>query len=94
MLTTGYWFVPSVMTAASVVLALVMVAANRRVVGPRLELGWVYAGGSDGAKTLLSAVAGSVITVAGVVFSITVAALTQASSQFGATPAEFCAGHG
>ena len=36
-----------------------------------------------GARALLSTVGGSVITVAGVVFSITIAALTQASSQFG-----------
>lgn len=82
-ITTGYWFVPSVMTAAAVVAALVMVTLDRRVIGPGSVAGWVYSGGADGAKTLLSAVAGSVITVAGVVFSITVAALTQASSQFG-----------
>jgi uncharacterized membrane protein len=83
MITTGYWFVPSLMTAAGVALAFLMIAVDRHVLVPGLELGWVYGGGADGAKTLLSAVAGSVITVAGVVFSITVAALTQASSQFG-----------
>ena len=44
---------------------------------------WLYAGGSDGARTHLCVVAGSVVTVAGVVFSITVVALTRASSQFG-----------
>jgi uncharacterized membrane protein len=43
----------------------------------------LYSRGSEGAKTLLSTVAGSVVTVAGVVFSITMPAPTQASSQFG-----------
>lgn len=42
-----------------------------------------YARGPEGARSLLSTVAGSIITVAGVVFSITIAALTLASSQFG-----------
>jgi uncharacterized membrane protein len=37
----------------------------------------------DGARALLSTVAGSMITVAGVVFSITIVALTLASGQFG-----------
>jgi uncharacterized membrane protein len=44
---------------------------------------WIYSGGAAGARLLLSTVAGSVITVAGVVFSITIATLTQASSRFG-----------
>lgn len=51
--------------------------------GPIEELGWTYAGGPEGARTLLSTVAGSMITVAGTVFSITIVAMTLASSQFG-----------
>jgi uncharacterized membrane protein len=80
-LTTGYWFLPTVMMLAAASLALLLLYIDRNVVGARV--GWLYAGGAEGAKTLLSTVAGSVITVAGVVFSITIAALTQASSQFG-----------
>ena len=71
------------MMAAAAAMAFLLLYVDRRVVGARAGAGWLYAGGADGAKTLLSAVAGSVITVAGVVFSITIAALTQASSQFG-----------
>jgi uncharacterized membrane protein len=81
--TSGYWFVPSLMTAGSAVAAFGMLEIDRTFLGPGVSIGWLYSGGSDGAKTLLSTVAGSVITVAGVVFSITIAALTQASSQFG-----------
>jgi uncharacterized membrane protein len=44
---------------------------------------WVYAGDADGARALLSTVAGSMVTVAGVGFSITIVALVLASTQFG-----------
>ena len=44
------------------------------------KLGWVWAGRPEGARTLLSAVAGSMITVAGVVFPISIVALSLASS--------------
>ncbi len=47
------------------------------------KLGWIYAGGPEGARAVLAAIAGSMITVAGVVFSITVVLLSLASQQFG-----------
>ena len=69
------------MTLAATGAAFLLVYVDRAMI--RGRVGWLYAGGADGAKTMLSTVAGSVIAVAGVVFSITIAALTQASSQFG-----------
>ncbi len=80
-LTGSYWFVPMVMVLAAAVGAFVLLYLDGT--GATSDMAWFYSGGSEGAKTLLSTVAGSVITVAGVVFSITIAALTQASSQFG-----------
>ena len=56
-------------------------AAVRERLLEKIELVWM--GGADGARELLSAIAGSMITVAGVVFSITIVVLTLASSQFG-----------
>ena len=47
------------------------------------SLGWLWSGGAEGARSLLSTVASSMITVAGMVLSITITALTLASSQFG-----------
>lgn len=44
---------------------------------------WVYGGGETGARGLLGAIASSTISVAGTIFSITIAALTLASSQMG-----------
>lgn len=46
-------------------------------------VGWLWAGSPEGARQVLSTIAGSMITVAGVTFSITIVALTLASSQFG-----------
>jgi len=46
-------------------------------------MSFLYTGGPEGARTILSTIAGSMITVTGVVFSITIVALTLASSQFG-----------
>jgi uncharacterized membrane protein len=81
--STNYWFVPSVMTLAAVIAAFVMLHIDRTYFPADVHGFLLYSGGADGAKTLLSTVAGSIITVAGVVFSITIAALTQASAQFG-----------
>jgi uncharacterized membrane protein len=81
----SYWFVPSLMTLGAILLSLVTLRIDA---GLSLEtvqkVGWLlYTGGPEGARGVLQAVAGSMITVAGVVFSITIVALTLASSQFG-----------
>ncbi len=83
-LHTSYWFLPALMVGLAVVLALAMVQLDGVLAYERPEgWGWLYAGGAAGARTLLSTLAGSMITVAGVTFSITIVALTLASSQFG-----------
>ena len=47
------------------------------------SLGWSYSGGAEGASLLLGTVAGSMIAIAGTVFSMTLVALSLASSQLG-----------
>lgn len=47
------------------------------------RLGWFLAFGPEGARAILGAIAGSMITVAGLTFSITMLTLQLASSQFG-----------
>ena len=47
------------------------------------HLGWIYSGGAEGASLLLGTVAGSMIAIAGTVFSMTLVALSLASSQLG-----------
>jgi len=75
-----YWAVPSAMAAASVVFSIVMIEVDRALTA---QLSWVYTGGPEGARVVLSTIAASMITVAGVTFSITIVALTLASQQFG-----------
>jgi uncharacterized membrane protein len=79
-----YWAVPSAMSLAAVLLSLGMIQLDHAVT-PRLldRLSWVYTGGPEGARAVLSTIAASMITVAGVTFSITIVALTLASQQFG-----------
>lgn len=44
---------------------------------------WIYSGGAEGASLLLGTVAGSMVAIAGTVFSMTLVALSLASSQLG-----------
>ncbi len=62
-----------------------LVSVDRSGVVPTwlIDSAWLYNGGGTGARTLLGAVAGSTIGVAGTVFSITIAALSLAAGQMG-----------
>jgi uncharacterized membrane protein len=83
-LRSSYWFIPSVMATASIVLALASVRLDEHFRDDALRpQGWIYSGGPEGARAVLSTIAGSIITVAGTIFSITIAALSLASAQFG-----------
>lgn len=83
LLRSSFWFVPACLMLASIVLALGFIELDRHV-DPALRQRWprVFAGGADGSRAMLSAIASSMITVAGVVFSITIVALAQAATQY------------
>ncbi len=81
-LRTSFWFVPSLMVIAATLLASAALWVDTTLAGAPLPP-WVYTGGADGARALLSTIAGSMVTVAGVGFSITIVALVLASTQFG-----------
>lgn len=72
------------MVLFSIVLSFVCVAIDEAY-AIRLEdvLGWIDVPDTEGAYSFLSTVAGSMIGVTGVTFSITIVALVQASSQYG-----------
>jgi uncharacterized membrane protein len=83
-LLTTLWLVPAALVCGAVVLFVVTyeldVAANHH----HLSLpSWIHTLSPSDAREVLSAVAAAVITVVGVVFSITILALTLASQQFG-----------
>lgn len=79
----SFWFLPALLTIAAVGLALGLLALDRRVSDELAESLWLYAGGAEGARSLLSAVAGSIITVVGLAFSITIVSLQLAAAQLG-----------
>jgi uncharacterized membrane protein len=82
-LRDSLWFLPAVLTAGAALLAITLVRIEV-VFRDSLptEGRWIMGGSADGARSVLSTVAGSLITVTGVVFSVTVVALQLASSQF------------
>jgi uncharacterized membrane protein len=83
-LQESFWFLPVVMAGAAVLLSFVTIAIDKMFLYREdVQHWWIYSGGPDGARTVLSVIAGSMITVAGVVFSITIVVLSLASSQFG-----------
>lgn len=80
---SSFWFVPAVIVLGAVGLAAVLVTVDTTVdldVVARWPL--LFGAGAAGARGLLTAVASSMITVAGVVFSITIVVLSLTSSQY------------
>lgn len=82
-LRSSYWFLPSLMATAGMFLAFAMLALDQTDAIKTGELSWIYRGGPEGARGLLSAVASSMVTVAATAFSITIVALQLAASNFG-----------
>lgn len=77
------WFIPSVIVIGAIGLAIGMVELSTRVDGHALAR-WplLFGATADSSRAMLSAIASGMITVAGLTFSLTVVAVTQASSQF------------
>ncbi len=86
---TGFRFVPLVMLALATALALTLLYVDERVdPGIKASLAWAYSGGPEGARSLLSTIAGSMITAASVTFSL---ASVRCRSPRNSTVHEFCA---
>lgn len=83
-LRATYWVLPTVMLVAAIALSLTTVVLDRLIQIQTMPLfDWLNVGGAEGTRTLLSTIAGSMITIAGVAFSVIIVAFTLASSQFG-----------
>ena len=83
-LRTNLWLVPTIEVIAAIGLFMVTLRLDRAVYNGRLRPpSWVISGTADAARQILASIAASVITVAGIVFSITIVTLTLASTQFG-----------
>ncbi|MEX2309739.1 MAG: DUF2254 domain-containing protein [Pirellulales bacterium] len=83
-LRSSLWFVPSLLVLGAVVLALSLIEIDAHIDRTNLQEQWprLFGVGAEGSRGMLSSIASSMITVAGVVFSITIVALALASSQY------------
>src|SRR5664279_5462168 len=82
-LRTSFWFVPSLMIAGSIVLAVALIQADSTGSG-QWQAYWprLFGASAAGARGMLSTIAGSMMTVVGVTFSMILVTLALASSQY------------
>lgn len=78
--TRGFWFFPGVVALAGAALANALVAVDRAAGTEGVPV--AFDGDASAARTILGTIAGSLITVAGLAFSITIVTLQLVSSQF------------
>lgn len=82
-LQASFWFIPALIVAGAIALAATLVEADAigsdqwRARWPRL-----FGAGAEGARGVLSTIAGSMMTVVGVTFSMTLVTLALASGQY------------
>ena len=83
-LRTSFWFVPGLMAALGAVLMTLTSAVERSMPRAHTHAPWyLFAGEPGAAQNLLSTILASMITMASLVFSITMVVLSLAASQFG-----------
>ena len=82
-LLESLWFVPGVMVFVSFLMAggLIEFDANTSWNGTK-NYPLLFGGGAEGSRAMLTAIAGSMLTVAALVFSLTLSTITQVSSQY------------
>lgn len=81
---SSYWFVPSIMACLAILFSVATTAIDAGIDTDWPEkIPFVYSNQPDGARALLATVAGSMITVTGITFSLTLLAVSHATSQFG-----------
>lgn len=76
----SFWMLPAAMSLAGGLMALLLTWADSALWSSGVEFG--FAGGPDAARGLLSVIASSTLTLAGLTFSVTLVVLTLASSQY------------
>ncbi|MFO7541568.1 MAG: DUF2254 domain-containing protein [Thiobacillus sp.] len=82
-LRSSFWFMPSLMVAGSIAFAFVLIEADSVGIDRWLSQ-WprLFGAGAEGARQMLSTLAGSMMTVMGITFSMTLLALALASNQY------------
>ena len=82
-LRSSFWFMPSMIVVAGIALAAVLIEADSAV-SDRWLVQWprMLGAGAEGARGMMSTIAGSMMTVVGVTFSMVLMVLAMASSQY------------
>lgn len=82
-LRASFWFVPSLIVAASIAIAMALSEADY-IGGDQMLARWpqLFGVGTEGARGMLTTIAGSMMTIVGVTFSMTLVTLALASSQY------------
>lgn len=80
---SSFWYVPSLVVVDGAAIALALIEADTAW-GTRWLAQWprLFGAGAEGARQMLSTLAGSMMSLMGVTFSMTLVALTLASSQY------------
>lgn len=78
------WFIPALMVTGAILIAFSFIGLDSNISFDDLPFDWfLYSGNKEGARSVLSTIASSMATIAGVTFSMTLVAHTIASSQYG-----------
>jgi uncharacterized membrane protein len=81
---SSFWFVPAAMAACAMALSYLTVALDQSVAARHARpWAWAYTGDAQGASAILTSITSSMVNIVGVVFSLTLVALSLAASQFG-----------
>ncbi|HEY0846595.1 MAG TPA: DUF2254 domain-containing protein [Noviherbaspirillum sp.] len=77
------WFIPALLMSIGIVMAVVAIEADTRIdAGTLARWPHLFGASAEGARALLQTVAGAMITVAALTFSITVLVLSLGASQY------------
>ena len=80
----SYWFIPTACVLIGILLAPLLVTIDQHFDRKTVrDLSFAFTGDDDAARAIMTTIAGAVLGVAGTTFSITIAVLSMASSQFG-----------
>ncbi|MGI8649741.1 MAG: DUF2254 domain-containing protein [Rubrobacter sp.] len=80
--SSSFWFVPMVLLTLSIVLFGVTHYLDRLISSDLSTVPILFSGGPSAARDVLSSISGSLITVIGTVFSLTIVAFTLTSGQY------------
>jgi len=83
---SSYWFIPTLMLVITIGLSLLSIELDTYLNIKQKDVGilsWIFSNQVDGARQVLSTIAGTMMTVAGVTFSMTLISISFAGAQIG-----------